>query len=155
MNENDQNNLVEGQEGTDNDLDLLEEIKSLKKNTVSKEEYNKVQEKNKALMKQIINGGGQENKTDEPVDINELRKDIFENPEKLSKREFWKKTLSLRKERLDKEGVDIFLPRGKKTRYTRDDMESANHVADVIGQLIEDTEENPILFDTLLNDAIN
>lgn len=155
MNENDQNNLVEGQEGTDNDLDLLEEIKSLKKNTVSKEEYNKLQEKNKALMKQIINGGGQENKTDEPVDINELRKDIFENPEKLSKREFWKKTLSLRKERLDKEGVDIFLPRGKKTRYTRDDMESANHVADVIGQLIEDTEENPILFDTLLNDAIN
>ena len=37
MNENENKNLVEGQEGNDNDLDLLEEIKSLKANTVSKE----------------------------------------------------------------------------------------------------------------------
>ena len=40
MNEN-ENNQVTGQEGTDNDLDLLEEIQNLKNNSVSKEEYNK------------------------------------------------------------------------------------------------------------------
>ena len=155
MNENENNNLVNGQEGTDNDLDLLEEIKSLKANTVSKEEYQKQVEKNRALMKQIINGGGREEKTDEPVDINALRKEIFENPEGLSDREFWKKTLMLRKERLEREGVDIFLPKGRKTRYTRDDLESAQNVADTIGQILEDTEDNPNLFKTLLNDAIN
>lgn len=154
MNENEKDVLGQEEEA-DKDLDLLEEIKNLKKNSVSKEEYNKQVEKNKALMKQIINGGGREEKTDEPVDINALRKEIFENPEGLSDREFWKKTLMLRKERLEREGVDIFLPKGRKTRYTRDDLESAQHVADTIGQILEDTEDNPNLFKTLLNDAIN
>lgn len=154
MNENEKDVLGQEEEA-DKDLDLLEEIKNLKKNSVSKEEYNKQVEKNKALMKQIINGGGREEKTDDPVDINALRKEIFENPEGLSDRDFWKKTLMLRKERLEREGVDIFLPKGRKTRYTRDDLESAQHVADTIGQILEDTEENPNLFKTLLNDAIN
>ena len=154
MNENEKDVLGQEEEA-DKDLDLLEEIKNLKKNSVSKEEYNKQVEKNKALMKQIINGGGREEKTDEPVDINALRKEIFENPEGLSDRDFWKKTLMLRKERLEREGVDIFLPKGRKTRYTRDDLESAQHVADTIGQILEDTEDNPNLFKTLLNDAIN
>ena len=154
MNENEKDVLGQEEEA-DKDLDLLEEIKNLKKNSVSKEEYNKQVEKNKALMKQIINGGGREEKTDEPVDIDALRKEIFENPEGLSDRDFWKKTLTLRKERLEREGVDIFLPKGRKTRYTRDDLESAQHVADTIGQILEDTEENPNLFKTLLNDAIN
>ena len=37
MNEIEKENLVQGQEGTDNDLDLLEEIKNLKANSVPKE----------------------------------------------------------------------------------------------------------------------
>ena len=147
--------LVEGQGGNDNDLDLLEEIKNLKENTVSKEDYNKQVEKNKALMKQIINGGGTKVEAEDTVDLGEIRKAIFEKGEDMSNRDFWKNVLALRKERLEKEGVDVFLPKGRKTRYTRDDLESAQKVAEVIGQLIKDTEDNPLLFNTLLNNAIN
>ena len=143
---------VEGQEGTD-DLDLLEEIKNLKANSVSKEEYIKLQEKNKNLMRQIINGGGTSGESEEAIDLEEVRKKIFQNPEDLSDLEFWKNTLVLRKERL-KEGVDIFLPKGKKTRYTQADKDSANHVAEVIEHLIEDSEGSPQVFKALLNNAI-
>lgn len=153
MNENETNNQVEGQKGNDNDLDLLEEIKNLKANTVSKEEYNKQVEKNKTLMRQIINGGGT-NEPEETINIEECRKALFENPEDLSDLDFWKNTLALRKARLEKEGVDIFLPKGQKTRYSNADKESANHVAEVIGQLIEDSEGSPQVFKALLNNAI-
>ena len=153
MNENEIKNQVEGQEGNDNDLDLLEEIKNLKENSVSKEEYAKLQEKNKNLMRQIINGGGSK-EAEETINIEECRKALFENPEDLTDLDFWKNTLALRKARLEKEGVDIFLPKGKKTRYSNDDKESAKHVAEVIGQLIEDSEGSPQVFKALLNNAI-
>lgn len=154
MNENENKNLVDGQEGTDNDLDLLEEIKSLKANSVSKEEYNKLQEKNKNLMRQIINGGGTNSEAEDTVDLQEIRKKIFENPEVNTNLDFWKNVLTLRKERIEKEGVDPFLPKGNKTRYSNQDRESAEKVAEVIGQLIEDSEGNPAVFTALLNNAI-
>ena len=154
MNEIEKENLVEGQEGNDNDLDLLEEIKSLKANSVSKEEYNKLQEKNKTLMRQIINGGGTKGESEETVDIEEVRTKIFQHPEDMTDLEFWKNTLALRKKRLEKEGVDIFLPKGKKTRYTNIDKESANHVAEVIEQLIDESDGSPDVFKALLNNAI-
>lgn len=144
---------VEGQAGDDKDLDLLEEIKNLKATTVSKEEYTKLQEKNKTLMRQIINGGGS-NEAEETINMEECRKALFDHPEDMSDLDFWKNTLALRKERLDKEGVDIFLPKGNKTRYSNADKESANHVAEVIGQLIEDAEGSPQVFKALLNNAI-
>jgi hypothetical protein len=153
MNDNENLNQVNGQDGTDNDLDLLEEIKSLKANSVSKEEYNKLQEKNKTLMRQIINGGGTSGESEETVDLEELRNKIFGNPEDMTDLDFWKNTLALRNERL-KEGVDIFLPKGKRTRYSNFDKESANHVAQVIEQLIQDSEGSPQVFKALLNNAI-
>ena len=154
MNENEKEKLVEGQGGTDNDLDLLEEIKSLKANSVPKEEYNKLQEKNKTLMRQIINGGGTKGEPEDTINVEECRKALFENPEDLTDLEFWENTLELRKARLEKEGVDIFLPKGQKTRYSNADKESANHVAEVIGQLIEESEGSPQVFHALLVNAI-
>lgn len=154
MNENEQKEL-NIDEGQDNDLNLLNEIKQLKENTVPKEIYEKERSKNKELMKRIINGEGTEKEAEDTVDINKLREELFgDDVEKLSNRDFWKKTLDLRHERL-KEGVDIFLPRGSKTRYTREDQESANKVDEVISQMLIDSEENPALFDVLFREALN
>ena len=154
MNENEKEKQVEGQTGDDKDLDLLEEIKNLKATTVSKEEYTKLQEKNKTLMRQIISGGGTKVESSEAVDLEEIRTKLFGNPEDMSDLDFWRNTLTLRKERLEKEGVDIFLPKGKKTRYSNTDKESANHVAEVIEQLIEESDGSPQVFKALLNNAI-
>lgn len=151
-NENKEANVVEG---TDNDLDLLNEIKTLKENSVPKDVYERERAKNKELMKRIINGEDVKEGVDDTIDINKLRKELFgDDVEKLSNRDFWKKTLDLRHERL-KEGVDIFLPRGSKTRYTREDQESAQKVDEVISQMLIDSEENPALFDVLFREALN
>ena len=154
MNENEKKEEVVVE--TDNDLNLLDEMKKLKENSVSKEEYEKERAKNKELMKRLVEGGGQEDKTDETIDLDKIREDLFKNnAEGLSKREFWKRVLTLRHERLKNEGVDIFLPKGRKTRYTRLDIESANRLDETITQMIEDSEDNPALFDVLFNEALN
>ena len=154
MNENEKREEVVVE--TDNDLDLLDEINKLKENTVSKEEYEKERAKNKELMRRLVEGGGQDVKTDDTVDLNKIREDLFtNNAEGLSKREFWQRVLTLRHERLKNEGVDIFLPKGRKTRYTRLDIESANRLDETISQMIEDSEDNPALFDVMFNEALN
>lgn len=154
MDEKEKELFEEGNTG-DRDFELLDEVERLKKNSVPKEDYEKLREKNKMLMKRIVEGGGQEDKPEDVIDVNELRKELFgNNVEELSNRDFWVKTLQLRHERL-KEGVDIFLPKGRKTRYTRADIESANKVDEVISQMIADSEENPALFNVLFEEALN
>lgn len=153
-NENEKEVITEV-EGTD-DIDLLNEVENLKKNMVPKEQYTELQRKNKELMKRIINGEGTSKEAEDPVDLEAIRKDLFgNNVESLSNRDFWDKVLTLRHERLKNEGVDIFLPKGSKTRYTRDDIESANKVDEIISQMIEDTQDNPAMFNVLFNEALN
>lgn len=155
MNENEKE-VKQGVEGTDNDLDLLKEIQDLKDNTVSKEEYAKLQAKYKQVVKDVINGVGTKEEADNTVNLEEIRKNLFtDKVEDLSNRDFWKNVLDLRHERLEKEGVDIFLPKGSKTRYTREDYESAQKVDEIISQMLEDSEENPQLFNVLFNEALS
>lgn len=155
MNENEKE-VKQGVEGTDNDLDLLKEIQDLKDNTVSKEEYAKLQAKYKQVVKDVINGVGTKEEADNTVNLEEIRKNLFtDKVEELSNRDFWKNVLDLRHERLEKEGVDIFLPKGSKTRYTREDYESAQKVDEIISQMLEDSEENPQLFNVLFNEALS
>ena len=143
-------------EGTDNDLDLLKELQEVKNKSVPKEDYEKLQAKYKQVVKDMINGVGTKGEASDTVNLEEIRKNLFtDKVEDLSNRDFWKNVLALRHERLEKEGVDIFLPKGQKTRYTREDYESANKVDEVISQMIEDSEENPQLFNVLFNGALN
>lgn len=155
MNENERITTEDGQT-EDQDFDLLNRVEELQKNSVPKEQYQKLVEKNKMLMKRIVEGGGQEDKASEPVDLGKIREEIFgDNVESLSNRDFWDKVLTLRHERLKNEGVDIFLPKGAKTRYTRLDIESANKVDEIISQMLEDSKDNPQLFNALFNEALN
>ena len=155
MNEIEEKIITEDGGTEDQDFNLLNEVEELRKNSVSKEQYQKLVEKNKMLMKRIVEGGGQEEKANEPVDLQKIREEIFgDNVETLSNREFWEKVLTLRHERL-KEGVDIFLPKGSRTRYTREDYESANKVDEIISQMLEDSKGDPRLFNSMFNDALN
>ena len=130
--------------------------KKLKETSVPKEEYDKLLAEKKKLLRDFVNGVGQENKADDPVDLNEVRKNLFtDKVEDLSNRDFWKNVITLRKERLEKEGVDIFLPKGEKTRYSRDDYEKANALADTVESMLNDSEENPQLFSVLFNEALS
>lgn len=156
MNENENKNVDPVEGGTDNDLDLLKKIKEIQENTVSKEEYAKLQAKYKEVVNNIVDGVGSKGEAEDTVDLAKIRENLFtDKVETLSNREFWKNVLQLRHERLEKEGVDIFLPKGSKTRYTREDYESAQKVDDEISKMLEDSEENPQLFNVLFEEALN
>ena len=67
---NDQENIEEDPK----DVDYIKAISDLKKNSVAREEYNRVIEENKNLLKTLVEGGQIEEPKDDPPDISELRK---------------------------------------------------------------------------------
>lgn len=118
------------------EFDAVKAINELKQNSVSKEEYNKVlAEKNKYL-KALIDGdkvAAAEDK--QPVDVEELRKDLF--GKELNNLDYARKALELRNELIDRDGVDIFVGKGSKLVPTTEDYEAAQRVADAFQSCID------------------
>lgn len=135
-------------------VELAKAFKELKENSVSKEDYEKLQKENKELVAQIINGdGGAGNgqPTPEKVDIKVLREELY-GPKgaDLSNLDFWKKTLKLRSAVIEQEGYDPFLPHGSKIKPSEEDVERANAVAETVQKCIDDAKDNSEVFTALL-----
>lgn len=154
MNENEGKGLPVEQ-GTDNELDLLNEIKSLKETTVPKEEYEKVLAEKKKIMKDFIYGSGDSaNVKEAKPNIQELRQKVLgDDVEKLSDLDFWKGVSDLYHARLE-EGVNIFLPEGDKSKYTRDDYQNVTGFMETIDSIIEDSEGDPNVFHSIFTQSI-
>lgn len=130
----------------------LDEIKKLKENSVSKEDYEKLLGENRNLLKTIVEGNpqptGEEGKTKEPVDVDKLRKDLFTNDH--TNLDFAKGALELRKAIMEQGGTDPFLPVGKDIIVEDSDVASANRVAEALESCIEYADGNPDIFTTEL-----
>ena len=139
--------------------DLLKAYAELKKNSVPREEYDKVVKEKDDIIKSVIDGDGTgigQPTTPEEVDIPALREELYgEHSAKLSNLEYCKKTLKLRKAVIEKEGYDPFLPHGANIKPDSDDIEKANNVADVMEQCIEEADGNSEVFTALLQARTN
>lgn len=147
----------EGEGTAPNDFDLLNEVKKLKENSVPKEEYDKLLAENKKIIRDFVYGSGDSSNVGEAKpNIEELRNKIFgDNVEQMSNRDFWKNVSELYHTRLEQDGENIFLPKGKKTRYERKDYEVVESMMNTIDLMLEDSKDNPSLFTTLFNEALN
>lgn len=135
-------------------VELAKAFKDLKENSVSKEDYEKLQRENQDLIKQVINGEGNIGNgqpTPEKVDIKALREDLY-GPKgaDLSNLDFWKKTLQLRNAVIEQEGYDPFLPHGAKIKPNEQDVERAEAVAKTVEKCIEEANGNSEVFTALL-----
>ena len=134
-------------------VELAKALKELKENSVSKEEYEKLQKENKDLIQQVINGegGGNGQPTPEKVDIKALREELY-GPKgaDLSNLEFWQKTLKLRGAVIEQEGYDPFLPHGAKIKPNEQDVERAEAVAKTVQECIDKSEGSSEVFTALL-----
>ncbi len=143
----DENQELEQKAASDTNQMYLDEIQNLKANSVSKDEYAKLQEDNKRLLKSLVNGtpapDGQG--SPEKVDINALRKDLFMN-ENLSNLEYAQNALRLRQELIDSGQPDPFLPQGVNINPTSEDREAANRVAEVMQECIDYAEGDSQVF---------
>lgn len=158
MNENEKiEGLNTDGQGTDpNDFDLLNEVKKIKENSVPKEKYEELLAEKKKLMRDFVYGGDSAEVKETKSNIEELRNKIFgDNVEQMKNRDFWQNVSDLYHARLEQDGENIFLPKGKKTRYERKDYEVVSSMMETIDSMLEDTIDNPALFTTLFNEALN
>jgi len=135
-------------------IELAKALKEARENSVPKAEYEKLQNENKELVAQIINGEGNVGNgqpTPEKVDIKALREDLY-GPKgaDLSNLDFWKKTLQLRNAVIEQEGYDPFLPHGAKIKPNEQDVERAEAVAKTVEKCIEEANGNSEVFTALL-----
>ena len=135
-------------------IELAKALKEARENSVPKAEYEKLQNENKELVAQIINGEGivgNGQPTPEKVDIKALREDLY-GPKgaDLSNLDFWKKTLQLRNAVIEQEGYDPFLPHGAKIKPNEQDVERAEAVAKTVEKCIEEANGNSEVFTALL-----
>lgn len=142
-------------------VELAKALKELKENSVSKEDYEKLEKENKELVAQIINGDGAGNgQTNTPEDldgdIKALREKLY-GPKcsELSNLEFCDATLKLREAIIKRDGIDPFVPRGANIKPTDYDAQRAQAVADVMAECIKEANGDSGVFTALLQAKTN
>ena len=125
----------------DNTNDYIDQIKKLKENSVSKDDYNKLKADNKKLIDALANGSQIEDAVGPKIDavdkINELRTKLFSKGSNLNNLEYCDTALQLREALIENGERDPFLPFGHNVIATDSDIETANRVANVMRECID------------------
>lgn len=124
----------------DNTNDYIEQIKNLKENSVSKDDYNKLKADNKKLIDALANGTQMdvvEPKTSTVENINNLRNKLFSKESNLDNLDYCKTAIELRDALIENGERDPFLPFGHNVIATESDIETANRVATVMRECID------------------
>lgn len=133
-------------ESTDNNS-YIEAIKEMKKNTVSREVYDKLAKENKDLLQALVDGETIElEKPEEQVDLNKLKTEIRNAETSL---EGFSKMLQYRNECLKRGMVDPILPGSsqvKKILPTDEDIATANRVAAGLQHCVDYADGDPEIF---------
>lgn len=131
---------------TDTSLDYIEAIKTLKETTVDKSAYDSLRAENKKLLQSLVNG-----ETIEPQnkvlseDIETLRKRVLTD-DSLTNLEYWDNVLKLRSALLKRGDEDPFVPQGNKVAATAADYETANKVATIMQEMVDNSDGDPNVF---------
>ena len=145
MVENEDNKSVSGTEVEDNTTDYLAAIKELKEKSVDRSKYEELRAENKKLLQAVVNGQTvEEEKKEEKVDINSLRKALMEEGQ--TNLQYITNALKLREAVLNEGGEDPFVPHGSQYNPTAADYERANRVATVLQEMVDESEGDPNVF---------
>ena len=124
----------------DNTNDYIAQIKNLKENSVSKDDYNKLKADNNKLIDALANGTQMdvvESKVSAVENINNLRKKLFSKGSNLDNLEYCKTAVELRDALIENGERDPFLPFGHNVVATDSDNETANRVATIMKECID------------------
>lgn len=136
----------QGQEQQPTMKQYLEDLDSIRANSVSKEEYNKVMEENKELWNRVINGSPAPSTDDNGTKKTaaELSKELCSG--NLSNIDYIKTSLEHRRRSIEERGYDPYLGISHTQAPTDEQIASANQVAEFLGKLVEDSKGNDIVF---------
>lgn len=119
------------------DTDYVAAINELKANSVSKDAYTKLRTENKRLLDALVSGEKIDLPKEEKVDVNELRKELFNRDGDLSNLEYVDKSLKLRKALIENGERDPFLPVGSHINETPEMYDKAQRVADLLQECVD------------------
>ena len=117
----------------------LDQIAKLKKETVSRQQYDELVENNRKLLQNLVDGNyGKPEPTPEPkVDIAALRNKLYSGEYQGNDLSYMQDTLTLRKAIMDEGGVDPFLPLGSRISPTDNDIATAEKTAQVFQSCVD------------------
>ena len=145
------NNVIDEQTSVSGDTtgdasSYIEAIKEMRRNSVAKADYERLQAENKELMKALVNGETIDIESPKVVDVNALRNELFDADKELSNLEYVTKALELRDAVIEAGGDDPFVPHGNKIAPTAEDYEAAERVASVFKECVELANGNSEIF---------
>lgn len=133
-----ENEFIESQQKEVNDsIDYIEAIKEMKQNSVDRAAYDRLKAENKQLLDAFVQGKDIEIEKKEPVDIDKLRKDLFNRDKQMSNLDYVSNALKLRDALIERGERDPFLPYGDKVDLKAEHYEKAEEVAAVLKECIE------------------
>lgn len=136
---NEEQNKVNPTDSTTADVNYVEIIDELKRNTVSKDQYLKVVNEHKDLLAKFINNEKiEDNSSEQSYSLDELKEKM--NRHNVTNLEYADAALKLRAKVIEETGQDPFLPYGHKVNPTNADIEAANRVAQILQECIDDSE---------------
>ena len=134
----------------DTNQDYISALNEMKKNTVSKEAYDKLREDNKKLLDTIVSGQSlEQTEVKKEVDVDALRKELFGKSRRdLSNLEYVDKALQLRKALMEKGDQDPFVMKsGRTSSPESEDFKKAERVASVLQECVDIADGNDSVFD--------
>ncbi len=139
---------VSAQEESSSTQDYIQAINELKKNSVSRDEYNSLVAEKKELLNALVNGQTLEADTEEAQTPTaaEYRAKLFKDGDEMNNLEYAKLMVGLRNAVIAETGKDPFVASGNKLTPSAEDYQKAQNVADVLEQCIEYAGDDSELF---------
>ena len=133
-------------ENVEVEQDYIQTINDLKSNTVPKDQYQKLRSENKRLLDALVSGQQVDLPKTETVNVNDLRKKLFNRDADLSNLEYVETALQLRDALIEAGERDPFLPFGEKVHETAEQHDKANRVAEVLKECVDFAEGDSGIF---------
>ena len=156
MQDDNQRNETEQEEN----VDYIEAIQELKRNTVPKDQYNRVKEENKKLLNAVLNGqevqGTPKTESVENLqqELKDLKKDLSQAQEEgMSNLEYVSKSLKYRNTAIKLGLQDPFVPNSP-LGPDDNDFKTAQKVADRLQEIVDQSNGNPLVFRNLFDELV-
>lgn len=130
----------------DTTQDYIATIAEMKANSVSKADYAKLRADNQKLLNALVNGEKIEVAQEKPVNVDELRKKLFNRDGDLSNLEYVDSALKLRNALIERGERDPFLPCGSHVNLTAEMYDKAEAVANLLQDCVDYADGDSQLF---------
>ena len=132
------------------DDEAIDIIKNLRDSTVSKDEFTKLKETNRKLMKTLAEGGKIDDESAKPKSIPEMRKALFIDSANDSNLTYVTKMLELRTALIEDGQTDPFVAQGREAEPTPNDYATAENVAKALQGCVDAANGDPAAFNANL-----